>query len=110
MRDTYADWQLSQLSPKQLGLEASYDYSHRQPENEEGWEAEETVRRDAAPLCAALVAALSRMLRQAIVSEISDQILRPCRLKDDGVLAIVIAFAMSQYKLFSFLVGKSTPG
>ena len=67
MWDTYADWQLSQLSTPKLGLEASYDYSHRQSENEEGWEAEETVRRDAAPLCTALVAALSRMLRPAIV-------------------------------------------
>ena len=88
---TYSDWRLSQLSPQKLGLEASYDYSHRQSENEEGWEAEETVRRDASSALHSAVAALLRMLRQAIVSEISDQILRPCRLKDDGVLAIVVA-------------------
>ena len=74
MWDTYADWQLSQLSPQKLGLEASYDYSHRQPENKERWEAEETLRREASSALHSAVASLSRMIRQAIVSEISDQI------------------------------------
>ena len=91
MWDTYADWQLSQLSPQKLGLEASYDYSHRQPENKERWEAEETLRREASSALHSAVASLSRMIRQAILTEISDQILRSCRLKDDGVLAIVVA-------------------
>ena len=86
MWDTYADWQLSQLSPKQLGLEASYDYSHGKSENEEGWEAEEIVRRDSAPLCTAVVAALSDILRPAIAPRKLDQSLRSCRLRDDGVL------------------------
>ena len=93
---TYSDWRLSQLSPQKLGLEASYDYSHRQPENKEGWEAEKTLRREASSALHSAVAALSRMIRQAIVSEISDQTLRSCRLRDDGLLIIVIAFAMSQ--------------
>ena len=110
MWDTYADWQLSQLSPQKLGLEASYDYSHRQPENKERWEAEETLRREASSALHSAMAALLRILRQAIVSEISDQNLRPCRLKDDGVLAIVIAFAMSQYKVLPLQLGNDAPG
>ena len=73
MWDTYADWQLSQLSPQKLGLEASYDYSHRQPENKERWEAEETLRREASSALHSAVASLSRMIRQAIVREKSDQ-------------------------------------
>ena len=91
MWDTYADWQLSQLSPQKLGLEASYDYSHRLPENKERWEAEETLRREASSALHSAVASLSRMIRQAIVSEISDQISRSCRLRDDERLAIVVA-------------------
>ena len=98
MWDTYADWQLSQLSPQKLGLEASYDYSHRQPEKKERWEAEETLRREASSALHSAVASLSRMIRQAIVSEISDQISRSFRLRDEERLAIVVGMLTIQYE------------